>query len=177
MPAVPRCCEKKSKKRIGRVSGITTGVAIRVVTLRPSTAERTEIAGVITPSPQRSAAPRIPSAVASARGLGDIFSFSSDPNPIEATIPPFSNKLKQYYLQIVAFWSLKNATSIADIETSAISSVTIYKKGDHSVLLGIQLSGAGEFLSQPHFRSGRKSTLRRKNGKICKSLAHRVNKV
>jgi len=88
MSAVPRCCEKKSKKRIVHVRGKTTGVATWVATPRPSTAERTVIAGVITPSPARNAAPRIPPPMANARVRGDILFASCNINPMRAKIPP-----------------------------------------------------------------------------------------
>jgi len=71
-----------------QVRGKTTGAAARVATPRPSTAERTEMAGVIIPSPERSPAPRIPAPMANTRVRGDIFWASSDTNPKRAKMPP-----------------------------------------------------------------------------------------
>ncbi len=51
MPPVPRRCTRNSPSRITRVSGTTKGSAAEVATFSPSTAESTEMAGVITPSP------------------------------------------------------------------------------------------------------------------------------
>ena len=51
MSAVPRFWKKKSKKRMMQVRGIMKGLEASVATSNPSTAERTEIAGVMIPSP------------------------------------------------------------------------------------------------------------------------------
>ena len=51
MPAVPRFCTQNSKNKITSVSGITAFLKAGEMTSRPSTAESTEIAGVMTPSP------------------------------------------------------------------------------------------------------------------------------
>ena len=51
MPPVPRFCTEKSAMRITQVSGTTNGEKASVATSRPSTADSTEIAGVMTPSP------------------------------------------------------------------------------------------------------------------------------
>jgi hypothetical protein len=58
MPAVPRLCTRKRPSRMTMVSGTTSGSAARVATESPSTAESTEMAGVMVPSPKRSAAPK-----------------------------------------------------------------------------------------------------------------------
>ena len=54
---------RKSPVKITRAIGITKGVNLGVTISRPSTAERTDIAGVITPSPYKSAAPKRPVAI------------------------------------------------------------------------------------------------------------------
>ena len=51
MPAVPRFCTQNSRNRMISVSGITALVKCGEITSRPSTAESTEMAGVMTPSP------------------------------------------------------------------------------------------------------------------------------
>ena len=51
MAAVPRFWEKKSKKRIMQVSGMMKGLEASVAISNPSMAERTEMAGVMIPSP------------------------------------------------------------------------------------------------------------------------------
>jgi len=51
MPVVPRFCTAKSPNRMTRVIGITAFLKLGETTSRPSTAESTEIAGVMTPSP------------------------------------------------------------------------------------------------------------------------------
>ena len=51
MRAVPRRWTRKSSPRMTQVMGTTSGSAALVATLRPSTAESTEMAGVMTPSP------------------------------------------------------------------------------------------------------------------------------
>ena len=48
---VPKRCATKSPRRISRVSGMTTCSKALDTTFRPSTADSTEIAGVITLSP------------------------------------------------------------------------------------------------------------------------------
>ncbi len=49
--AVPRFCTQKRPMRIATVSGTTAGFSLSVPTSRPSTALKTEMAGVMTPSP------------------------------------------------------------------------------------------------------------------------------
>jgi hypothetical protein len=61
IPPVPRFCTQNRAMRIAQVKGATTGVKAWVATSSPSTAESTEMAGVITPSPYRSAEPKSPS--------------------------------------------------------------------------------------------------------------------
>ena len=51
MSAVPRFCIKNRPNRISRVSGITALLKVGETTSRPSTADSTEMAGVMTPSP------------------------------------------------------------------------------------------------------------------------------
>ncbi len=51
MLAVPRLCTQTSAIRMTTVSGTMAGVSRLVATPRPSTALRTEMAGVMTPSP------------------------------------------------------------------------------------------------------------------------------
>lgn len=51
MPAVPRFCTQNSSNKTSKVSGITQDLKPGDTTSRPSTAESTEMAGVMTPSP------------------------------------------------------------------------------------------------------------------------------
>ncbi len=51
MPPVPLLCTRKSASRMTRAMGSTYGVKSGVATPSPSTAESTETAGVMTPSP------------------------------------------------------------------------------------------------------------------------------
>ena len=51
MPAVPRFCSRNSKNSTTRVSGMTQDLKAGETTSSPSTAESTEIDGVMTPSP------------------------------------------------------------------------------------------------------------------------------
>ena len=51
MPAVPRFCTQNSTNRITSVSGITAFLNAGETTSSPSTADSTEMAGVMTPSP------------------------------------------------------------------------------------------------------------------------------
>ena len=48
---VPKRCTENRMARISKVSGTTNGSKAGVITFSPSTADRTEIAGVITASP------------------------------------------------------------------------------------------------------------------------------
>lgn len=60
IPAVPRCWIANSATRIAIDTGITHDVNAGVATSKPSTADSTEIAGVINPSPYSSAVPNTP---------------------------------------------------------------------------------------------------------------------
>ena len=51
MPAVPRFCARNKPMRIATVTGRTKGWKRVVATSRPSTADRTLMAGVMMPSP------------------------------------------------------------------------------------------------------------------------------
>ena len=61
--AVPRFWTRNSANRMATVIGTTNVRSAGVTTSRPSTAPRTEIAGVMMPSPYRSDAPNKPSAM------------------------------------------------------------------------------------------------------------------
>jgi hypothetical protein len=51
IPPVPRFCTKNSTNKMIRVSGITAFLKLGEITSKPSTADKTEMAGVMTPSP------------------------------------------------------------------------------------------------------------------------------
>ena len=51
MPPVPRFCTANKHNKITRVKGMTAFLNVGDTTSKPSTADNTEIAGVITPSP------------------------------------------------------------------------------------------------------------------------------
>ena len=51
MPAVPRRCTANRQNRMMSVSGSTQSLNVGETTSRPSTADSTVIAGVMTPSP------------------------------------------------------------------------------------------------------------------------------
>ena len=51
MPPVPKRCTANSTVSTSKVIGITTSCSAGATTSRPSTADSTEIAGVMTPSP------------------------------------------------------------------------------------------------------------------------------
>ena len=60
--AVPRRWTRKRAMMIAAVIGTTRSLSDGAATLRPSTADSTEMAGVIMLSPRNSDAPKIPSA-------------------------------------------------------------------------------------------------------------------
>ena len=51
MPPVPRFCTENKANKMMRVSGITAFLKLGDTTSKPSTADNTEMAGVMTPSP------------------------------------------------------------------------------------------------------------------------------
>ena len=63
--AVPSRCSMNSTTRIAEAIGTTRCSSDGAATSTPSTADSTEIAGVIMPSPRNSDAPKIPSAASS----------------------------------------------------------------------------------------------------------------
>ena len=65
--AVPKRCTTKRPMRMTTVSGTTAAEKFGLTSLRPSMAESTEMAGVMMPSPYRSAAPMRPRAMSTAR--------------------------------------------------------------------------------------------------------------
>ena len=88
MPAVPRFWRRNSAISTPQVRGTTNGLAAPVAISKPSTADSTEIAGVMTPSPYSSAAPMIaPQKTAERTRLG---SFAREPaiRPSSAKMPP-----------------------------------------------------------------------------------------
>ena len=60
-PAVPRLWARNSRIRIATVAGRMKGASSALTCLRPSSAESTEIAGVMIASPENSAEPATPS--------------------------------------------------------------------------------------------------------------------
>jgi hypothetical protein len=59
---VPRYWNRNRLNRTARVSGTTTNSNLGLITARPSTAESTDMAGVIIASPKKNAAPIMPRA-------------------------------------------------------------------------------------------------------------------
>ena len=66
IPAVPRRCTANNPTRMTTDTGITHAENAEVATSNPSTADRTEIAGVINPSPYSNAVPKTPSVITAA---------------------------------------------------------------------------------------------------------------
>ncbi len=58
--SVPKRCDANNASSTSTVSGTTQWCNCGATTSRPSTADSTEIAGVITPSPKNSEAPKMP---------------------------------------------------------------------------------------------------------------------
>ena len=58
---VPRFCTRNKHRRMAMAMGMTQSANPFETSSKPSTADRTEIAGVMTPSPYRSAVPNTPS--------------------------------------------------------------------------------------------------------------------
>ena len=76
----------KSARITASVIGMTYGLNAGVATSRPSTAESTEIAGVIVPSPRNSAAPNRPSSISTRARAGSFAPRST--SAISAMMPP-----------------------------------------------------------------------------------------
>jgi len=87
MAAVPRYWTRNSAIRITTVIGLTQGVKPAPTTSRPSTALSTEIAGVMTPSPYSSVAPKMPMAI-SRRRLPVPAALQGRTSASRARIPP-----------------------------------------------------------------------------------------
>ncbi len=78
MPAVPRCWTANRAIRITTEIGITQSANAGVATSKPSTADSTEIAGVINPSPYSNAVPNTPSVTTAAATFGDGLTLGRD---------------------------------------------------------------------------------------------------
>ncbi len=86
-PAVPRLWAMNSRMRMTTVAGNTNGASSASTCLSPSSAESTEMAGVIIASPQNSAAPATPMRKAAVVGLpsavwASAFSDRMPPSPL-----------------------------------------------------------------------------------------------
>ena len=66
---VPRDCTMNSTQMMAQEIGTMKGCRVGAATSTPSTADRTETAGVITPSPKNRQAPMMPMKVSTTRGL------------------------------------------------------------------------------------------------------------
>ena len=86
--AVPRRCTRNSPTMMTAVIGTIHSVSRGSMTLRPSTAESTEIAGVIMLSPKNSAAPKMPSAASTAAARRPRAGTHLRTSVISAMIPP-----------------------------------------------------------------------------------------
>ena len=86
--SVPRDWMRKSATRIATAAGTMNGWAAVVAMPIPSTAEITEIAGVITPSPKSIAAPATTTIVNHPRRSGTPNDFGGDASARSARIPP-----------------------------------------------------------------------------------------
>ena len=64
---VPRLCERNSAMMTTRAMGSTAALSAGETTSSPATAESTEMAGVIMPSPKNSPAPMMPTMPSAAR--------------------------------------------------------------------------------------------------------------
>ena len=70
---VPKRCTKKSPVSTSKVIGSTKRCSEGAATSRPSTADSTEIAGVMTPSPKKIAVPKMPTSSSRLRSTGRSF--------------------------------------------------------------------------------------------------------
>ncbi len=86
MLPVPRRCTKNSAAMMTSEIGTTAGPMPESTTSSPATAESTEMAGVITPSPKNSPAPTMPTIPSAARVESDFATRCA--SAISAIIPP-----------------------------------------------------------------------------------------
>ena len=86
-PLVPLLCTRYSAIRITTVIGTIYGLNAGVASSMPSTADKTEIAGVMTPSPKNSEAPMTPTTVSGMIHCGRSFTDTSA-NANKAMMPP-----------------------------------------------------------------------------------------
>ena len=119
--AVPRRCTANNAIRISTVIGTTYSPKAGVTSLRPSTAERTEIAGVMTLSPRNIAAPMMPSIKTNGARLPTARNASA----INESVPPSpllsARKRISTYLTVT---TRINAQRIMESTPSTISRVT-----------------------------------------------------
>ena len=109
---VPRFCIENSAMITTTVIGITYGCSDGAAISKPSTADSTEIAGVITPSPKNSAAPNKPSAMIHQRIRGCLTPRCA--SDINAMMPP--SPLLSARMMKVAYFTL--TTRISDQKIS-----------------------------------------------------------
>jgi hypothetical protein len=86
--AVPLRCTRNSTTMIAAVMGTTASSSDGWTTLSPSTADSTEIAGVIMLSPKNSDAPKIPSAASTTAARRPRFVRPRRSRVISAMMPP-----------------------------------------------------------------------------------------
>lgn len=85
---LPRRCARNSTRMITAVIGTTSSCSDGSMTLRPSTADSTEIAGVIMLSPKNSAAPKTPSPASSMAVRAARFGLWRRSSVMSAMMPP-----------------------------------------------------------------------------------------
>ena len=88
MPAVPRCCTANRPIRMTTEIGITQSATAGVATSKPSTADSTDTAGVIRPSPYRRAVPNTPSVTTPAATFDTVWPSGGITNDVRARMPP-----------------------------------------------------------------------------------------
>ena len=86
--AVPRRCTRNSTTMITAVIGTTSSSSDGSTTLSPSTADSTEIAGVIMLSPKNSDAPKMPSAASTTAARRPRCALHRRSRVISAMMPP-----------------------------------------------------------------------------------------
>ena len=108
---VPRFWIQNSATMISTVAGTTNGCSIGVITSSPSTAESTEIAGVIIASPKNIAAPKMPRPTSHQRSR-PWRSVPRETSAVSARMPPSpllsARMISTTYLSVTTITSAQN---------------------------------------------------------------------
>jgi hypothetical protein len=138
--AVPKRCAANSAVSTTSVNGTTQRCSAGAATSRPSTADSTEMAGVMTPSPKKIAVPKMPSSKSLRRSTGRSFT-ACEASASIAISPPSpllsARRINTTYFSETTTVSVQNTNDRMPRMLSGVSGTRPWAKTSFSAYSGL----------------------------------------